>query len=195
MILIGALWLPEVQNTDWFQAAYVPRHGLKFKDLNEPLILFTRREGVNLKIETIPLTEIQPLKVDFNQQITLTGYHFKQPVLSGGHLNLTLFWQVEAPIEIDFTVFVQMVDANDNIKAQGDSKPQRGFYGTPHWQPGEQVVDSYTLAIGKDVSPGTYDILLGFYEADKGARLQILDEAGVFKNDHVRLTGVQIQAP
>ncbi len=195
MVLIGASWLPEIQSKDWFQADYLPRHALKLDGLDEPLVLFTRPEGVKVQEHIIPTSEIQPLDVDFNRQISLTGLHLNEPLTSGQALNLTLFWQVNASIPVDFTVFVQLVGADNTILAQSDSKPQQGFYPTPYWQPGEHIVDSYTLPLGANISPGSYDLLLGLYEAENGTRLQILDEEGEFKSDHVRLAGVQVQAP
>ena len=195
MILIGASWLPEIQSRDWFQAEYTPRHALKLTGLDEPFVLFTRYEGVKVHSQSIPPIEIQPLYIDFNRQVTLTGYHVNQPASPGSLLNLSLVWQVETPLEIDFTVFAQLVDADNNIIAQGDAKPQNGFYPTPYWQPGEQIIDTYRLPLSHDTPPGSYDILLGFYEAGNGARLQILDDAGQFKSDHVRLRGVEVREP
>ena len=192
MVLIGALWLPEIQSTPWFQADYVPRHTFKFPAMDEPLVLFTRPDGVKVQGQYIPTAEIQPLNVDFNRQVTLTGYHVNQPIIAGNPIYLTLVWQVEAPIEVDFTVFVQLVNAENNIIVQGDSKPQQGFYRTVYWQPGESVIDSYTLPLPGDTPAANYSIVLGFYEADSGARLQILNEAGEFLNDHVRLPEITL---
>jgi hypothetical protein len=193
MVLLGYSWLPEVQSTAWFQTNYIPRYYFKFKTLAEPLLLFSRPEGIKVQPDPIPAAKIQPLEVDFNRQITLTGYHLNQPLSPGNLLNLTLFWQVEAPIEVDFTVFVQLVDQDDNIVAQKDNKPQNGFYGTTYWQPGEQIVDLHIFPIPADISPGRYDLLLGFYETETGLRLQILDEVGVFKSDHMRLSDLEIR--
>lgn len=195
MILLGASWLPEIQSRDWFQAAYTPRHALKLTGLDEPFVLFTRYEGVKVHSQAIPPSAIHPLHIDFNRQVTLTGYHSNQPATPGGLLHLTLVWQVEVPLPVDLTVFVQLVDADNNIIAQGDAKPQNGFYPTPYWQSGEQIIDTYHLPLSHDTPPGSYDILLGFYEAGNGARLQILDEAGQFKSDHVRLTGIEVRTP
>ena len=195
LVLLGYLWLKEVQQSDWFQATYVPRQFFKYDALDQPLLLFSRREGVKVQADAIPTAEIQPLAVDFNRQITLTGYHLNRPLVPGGELTLTLYWQVEAPLTVDFTVFVQLVDEENNIKAQADGKPQQGFYTTPYWQPGEEVIDVHTVPLPLDLAPGQYDLLLGLYEAETGLRLQILDEAGVFKSDHVRITDVEVQAP
>jgi hypothetical protein len=163
--------------------------------LDAPLVLFSRRVGVKVQPATIPAGEIQPVVVDFNRQIRLAGYHLNQPLTPGGKLKLTLFWQAEAPIVIDFTVFVQLVDATNRILAQRDSKPQDGFYPTPSWQPGESIIDQHIFPLPGDIPSGSYDLLVGFYEAENGQRLQILDDAGVFQSDYERLSGIQVQAP
>ncbi|MBI1881653.1 MAG: hypothetical protein HYR94_26035, partial [Chloroflexi bacterium] len=195
LVLIGYTWLPEIQTTPWFQANYAPRHYFQFKTLDAPLVLFSRRQGVKVQPDSLPAAEIEPLAVDFNRQIRLTGYHLNQPLTPGADLTLTLFWQAETPIAVDFTVFVQLVDGANQILAQGDGKPQGGFYPTPFWQPGETIIDRHTFPLSVNIRPGSYDILLGFYEAETGLRLQILDEAGVFKSDYVRLSDIQVQAP
>ncbi len=194
MVLLGFSWLPEIQSTPWFQSDYAPRRYFKFQAYDEPLILFSRRQGVKVQPDIASAAAIQPLNVDFNRQIRLTGYQVGQPLIPGSHFNLTLFWQADAPIEVDFTVFVQLVDGHDRIVAQRDSKPQNGFYGTSYWQPGEQIIDPHAVLIGPGVRPGEYDILVGFYEAETNLRLQILDQSGAFQSDHIRISGIQVGA-
>lgn len=196
LILIGYTWLPEIQASAWFRENYAARHYFRFKTMDAPLVLFSRRVGVKVQPAFASKTEIQPLAVDFNRQIALTGYQLSHPLQPGSEVKLTLFWQAAAPVAVDFTVFVQLVDpANNTIITQGDSKPQDGFYPTLYWQSGETIVDRHTFSLPADLPPGAYDILVGFYEAENGQRLQVLDEAGVFKSDHVRLSNIQVQAP
>lgn len=194
LLLIGYSWLPEVQRAAWFQTAYTPRRYFWFDGLDEPLLLFSRKEGVKVQPELLSAADVQPLQVDFNRQVSLTGYQSNQPLAPGSNLIVTLFWQADAPLEQDFTVFVQLVDARNTILAQGDSKPQQGFYATPYWQPGEQIVDSHIFPVPASTPPGRYDLLVGLYNPADGYRLQILDEAGVYKNDHVRLSPIVVQA-
>ncbi len=193
LVLLGYLWLGEVQNAAWFQELYAPRQFFKYKGFEQPLLLFSRRAGVKVQANTVPADQVVPLEIDFNRQVELTGYHLAEPVSPGQELKLTLFWQVQSPIEVDFTVFVQLVDASNKIVAQRDSKPQAGFYATPYWQPGELVIDAHTVSLPAELPPGDYDLLVGFYEVESGQRLQILDAAGVFKSDHVRISGVAVQ--
>ena|GEM_PF-2529224 len=192
LILLGYLWLDGVQQMDWFQQNYVRRRLFKAEAMDQPLVLFSRRDGVNVAPAVSSEVQITPLDKDFNRQITLTGYALNQPLQPGDDLELTLFWQVEAPIEVDFTVFVQLVQADNTIVAQRDGRPQNGFFPTPAWQPGEQVVDRHTVPLPADLA-GHYDLLVGLYEPESGARLQILDEAGQFQSDHVRITDLRVQ--
>ena len=193
MVLIGFSWLPEIQSQAWFQTDYTLRHYFKYRNHSEPLMLFSRRQGVKVQTNLIPPAAIQPFAADFNRQISLTGYHLNRQLQPGAPLNLTLFWKAVAPVEIDFTVFVQMVDDQNKIMAQKDSKPQHGFYGTIHWRPGETIIDSHTIPLGLEISPGAYDLVIGFYEVESGLRLQILDEAGQFKSDHIRISDINIR--
>ncbi|RME69926.1 MAG: hypothetical protein D6784_17545 [Chloroflexi bacterium] len=195
LILLGYLWLSEVQQSDWFRAAYAPRQLFKGEGMDQPLVLFSKRQGVKVQPDLPPDAEVTPLAVDFNRQARLTGYHLTGPLRPGQTARLTLVWQVDAPLAVDFTVFVQLVDGQNRIVAQGDGKPQNGFYPTTFWQAGETVIDAHTLNLPADLPPGRYSLLVGLYEAGSGARLQILDETGKFKSDHVRIEGVVVQAP
>ncbi len=192
MVLIGFSWLPEIQSQPWFQAEYIPRHQFLYHGQFEPFILFSQRDGVKVQPETVPLESLTPLDINFNQQIKLLGYHHNQHLGPGSPLNLTLLWETTAPIEVDFTIFVQLVDDTNTVIAQRDTKPQDGFYTTPHWQPSEQIVDVHVVPLPTDIPSGTYAALIGFYEAESGSRLQILDEAGQFKSDYVRLSGIVV---
>jgi hypothetical protein len=193
LLLLGATWLAEVQSQPWFQQAYALRHSLRPTGIAEPLYLFSRRSGVKVQPDPPPASSVQPLDVDFNRQIALTGYQINQPVEAGNRLYLTLFWQARAPIDLNFTVFVQLVGDGDDstILAQGDSQPQKGFYQTSDWRPEEVIIDQYTIELPPEIDNGAYNLLVGLYDQN-GARLQILDEAGQFAGDHVRLPGVII---
>jgi hypothetical protein len=187
IVLLGVLWLTEVQPQPWFQQDYVARHPLQPPGLDEPLTNYTRRDGVKVQTESIPRSRITPLEADFNRQIRLTGYHLPAQAAPGQNLPLTLFWEAQAPLDQDLTVFAQLVDAGNNIIAQNDSPPQRGFYRTTAWQPGERIIDPHTLALGSDTPLGPYRLLVGLYNPQSGARLQILDANGQFQSDHLEL--------
>ena len=51
----------------------------------------------------------------------------------------------------------------NNLWAQDDSAPCRGFYPTSVWSPPEVVIDAYTLRVPEDAPPGQYELQIGFY--------------------------------
>ncbi|MEJ2207806.1 MAG: hypothetical protein P8129_02070, partial [Anaerolineae bacterium] len=110
------------------------------------------------------------VEATFGGAIRLLGYDLA--AMSGGEgLVLTLYWQAVAPVERDYTVFVHLVDAGDQILAQGDGPPLAGGYPTSYWRPGELVVDPH--AIEFDGPMDGYRLLVGLYTLDDGQRLPV----------------------
>ncbi len=84
--------------------------------------------------------------------------------------NLKLIWQTNAIPPTDYTVFVHLLDPDDNLIAQADSPPANGAYPTSLWDPGEIIVDEH--AIG-DLPPGHYTLQVGLYQPETGERLPV----------------------
>ena len=115
-----------------------------------------------------------PLRADFGQPslIELHGYELVGLPRPGETLALTLHWRAAGPaIPLNYHVFVHLLDAADNIVAQGDGPPLYGARPTAGWRPGEVLADEHLLLLPADLPPGEYTILLGFYDPDTFARL------------------------
>lgn len=108
----------------------------------------------------------------------------------GGLLPVTLTWQGLAPLAEDYTVFVQIVDAQDRIVGQVDSWPLQGTYPTSQWRPGEVIRDPYSVRLEDPLPPGSYRLLVGWYLLATGQRLPVLDETGTPIEDKVILPGL-----
>lgn len=104
------------------------------------------------------LISIQP--VGFGG-ITLTSY-----VLDGD--NLTLAWGSSGALPADYTVFVQVLDANDSIAGQGDAPPA---LPTSDWRPGERFLTHHTITYPTLPPRGEYRVVVGWYNPDGFARL------------------------
>lgn len=76
--------------------------------------------------------------------LTLLGYDW-QTVADG--VDLTLYWQVEGPIDGDYTTTVQLFAAGDERLAQSDGPPGHPYYPTSLWKKGEIVRERHTLAL------------------------------------------------
>ncbi len=107
---------------------------------------------------------------------TLKGYNLA-PAIAGEDLVLTLFWQPEHAMPVDYSVFVHLLDTNGNLIAQQDGPPQNGYAPTSWWRPGELIEDTHTLTLPDDMTR-KFQIALGVYDSATGQRLAILDQDG-----------------
>ncbi len=113
--------------------------------------------------------------------LTLLGYDLtddaNQPVqnskLSTQNLKLTLYWQVESPLPLDYTTFIHLRNEAGAIVAQKDQPPLEGIYPTSLWEPGEIIADEVILPVPLDLPAGLYRLVVGLYNFDSGARLAV----------------------
>jgi hypothetical protein len=134
----------------------------------------------------------QPTDIAFGQPtlLNLIGYDLPQtkPSHGGETLPITLYWQAEAEMEVNYTVFVQLLNSNGQVLAQVDLQPLGGAAPTTTWLPGEILTDPYTLTPPPDLPPGNYSLITGLYNAATGKRLPAASGS-----DFVELTEVTVE--
>jgi hypothetical protein len=133
---------------------------------------------------SLPEDVQHPLTLRLGDSIYLRGYTLAS---AAGKLSITLDWQTAALIGTDYTVFVQLLDAEGRIVAQKDQYPLAGVAPTSTWAAGEVVIDPYDLSLPKEMGPGPHQLIVGMYLADTGRRLPIFDQAGRPVGDHFAL--------
>ncbi|HYN89651.1 MAG TPA: glycosyltransferase family 39 protein [Ardenticatenaceae bacterium] len=155
--------------------------------VSEPAVVPAQAGGVN---------------ADLGGQVRLLGVEVQtsngQPVGSGAavaagsQLQVRLFWQAQALLETDYTVFVHLVGANGELVAQRDQLPTGGFFPTSYWLVDQIVPDTHTLVLGADVPPGSYELRVGMYDLATTTRLPVTGgaEAGA---DFVRVATVEVE--
>ncbi|MFN8483749.1 MAG: glycosyltransferase family 39 protein [Anaerolineae bacterium] len=84
-------------------------------------------------------------------------------------LGVTLWWQADAALPADYTVFVHLLGSN-GLAATGDGPAAEGRFPTSAWAAGDVVRDEHSLGLDK-VAPGVYRIGVGLYDAATGARV------------------------
>jgi 4-amino-4-deoxy-L-arabinose transferase-like glycosyltransferase len=121
-----------------------------------------------------------PLSVRYEDKIALLGYDLeREQVRPGEALSLTLYWKALAPMERDYSVFVQLFGRGGQSIGQRDSYPGLGNYPTSQWQPGQIVVDAYKVPVsGEAAAPSRVRIDAGFYELDTMERLPARTDGG-----------------
>lgn len=117
-----------------------------------------------------------PLEANFSNQIALRGFGISNPTPAAGQpVTLTLHWQAVSEIPVSYTTFIHLVDSDGNVVAQSDVLPGQGQWLTKSWQPQEWITDQIALSLPADLSPGQYQLLVGWYHLKTGQRLPLVD--------------------
>ena len=121
--------------------------------------------------------------------LKLIGYDLPSTELEPGEtLPVTLYWQAEAEMDTNYTVFLQLMNSNRQVVAQEDLPPQAGAAPTTSWLPGEILSDAYILSLPGDLPPDSYQMIVGMYDPTTGRRLAV--STG---DDFVELATVTVQ--
>ncbi len=116
----------------------------------------------------------------------------------GTKLAVVLEWESLRPIEENYKVFVQLLDAGLHVRAQGDDKaPLRGSAPTllwfPRWRRGTRITDTYFLDVPHDLPPGSYPLVVGMYGFSTFKRVQVVSPDGDMEGDWITLTHLQVE--
>lgn len=132
-----------------------------------------------------------PYKMErqYIQEIALLGYRLdKEQVRPGDTLQVTLYWQVLAPVERNYSTFIQLFGRDGAGIGQKDSYPGLGNYPTTRWQPGEIIADTYPVPVDYEAeAPGVVKISAGLYDLKTMFRLPATDSAGQRLDDTIGL--------
>jgi hypothetical protein len=112
--------------------------------------------------------------VTFGDVARLLGFEATQVrVIAGEPVSFSLLWEAISTPPLDYTVFVHLLDENDNIVAGHDSQPLAGHYPTSIWTPGERILDPHILPTPDSLPPGQYRLAIGLYDQPTGERLPL----------------------
>jgi hypothetical protein len=122
-------------------------------------------------------TPRKTVSADLQGQVRLLGADVTPPEASccdiagpsqgAGNVTVTLWWQGTGKAEVNYQVFVHLVDAAGRTVSQSDHRPGGEFYPSSLWQAGETLRDVHRLTAPP---PGEYELLVGMYRAG-GSRL------------------------
>ncbi|MCI0710637.1 MAG: hypothetical protein L0154_10800 [Chloroflexi bacterium] len=96
--------------------------------------------------------------------------------------SVELVWQANTATDIAYTVFVQLLSADDVVIAQSDQQPAGNTRPTTNWASGEFIIDNHQLTFRVDNYEGDAKLIVGFYDEATGNR--VLTGEG---NDYVQL--------
>jgi hypothetical protein len=116
-----------------------------------------------------------PIAVRFGDGMVLRGYDLNSPVVQPGEdLVLTLHWEATAPMDENYTISVQIIDAHWRKAAQSDAWPLAGEAPTSTWEAGQELTERRVLTIAPDAAPGTYDLRLAVYRSNDQGQIHHL---------------------
>jgi hypothetical protein len=138
--------------------------------------------------------EIQyPLEARVGEGILFLGYNLSSDeVRPGDSLQLTLYWQALDEMQVSYTVFTHLLDAEEHVWGQMDSIPARGGAPTTSWLEDEIVSDDYDIVVDADAPPGEYVVEIGMYQATTGERLTVSGPRGEALGDRIVLEGIRV---
>ncbi len=164
----GRYWLA----VSLFDPATQQRLPLTQGSSNSPDTVFIGPLKVPLPPPAVRPPAIEP--VDFGDVARLSGVSLEPQTLAPGEsIEVTLLWQALTTPDLDYTVFIHLLDENDTLAAGHDSQPVSGQYPTSIWTPGETIIDTHTLPLPATLPPGEYRLALGLYHQPTGRRLPV----------------------
>jgi hypothetical protein len=179
-------YLPVVVSSEVSSEESVPSESISLGQI------LVRSPGRQFEVPSIEY----PQMAHFGEGVSLLGYDLVPDEIAPGEvLHLTLYWQAQQEMDISYTVFVHLLDAQNRIWGQRDSVPDGGQYPTTGWLEGEVVVDEYEIPVDPAAPSGEYLIEVGLYDAAQPGypRLPVLDEQGQVIGDRVLLREVKIE--
>jgi len=99
----------------------------------------------------------------YGEAIALRRVDIPPEAAPGATIPVLLWWQADAPLPVDYSVSVFLLDASGTLRTQHDSFPAQGRAPTSAWAPGEPVFDAHPLALPADLPPGAYTVGVKLY--------------------------------
>jgi hypothetical protein len=187
-----------VTDPDGFIRSWLYEHGLKFDEL-----LVRGESGIRVQGY---LTRREPsydspsleraLNVSLDGQVTLLGSEKKSASVAAGEpFDLTVYWQPEEQLNVDYHLFYGLFDGQGRLWAQKDETPIGPLYRPSRWVVGEVVRHPVRLTVPVGTPPGEYAFQVGMYNPRTGQWLEIEDQSLAVQGVRVTLGSVQVMKP
>jgi hypothetical protein len=120
----------------------------------------------------------QVLDYRLGNSLGLYGYSIRMET----GLTLELVWTAHEPVDVDYTVFVHVLNADDVTIAQHDQMPRNYTYRTSLWDTGEYIIDRYQFDLDPEQAES---VRLGLYVQATGERLTVYSDANETLSDSI----------
>ena len=139
--------------------------------------------------QSTPNEAVDNLNLTLGQGLTLLGYRAWNLTPHAGEVTqLQLVWRGDQTPSRRYKVFLQLLDARDQVIAQRDAEPAGESRPTDQWRPGETILDNHGLLIPPGTPPGIYRRIIGMYDRETLQRLRL--PSG---EDHIDLQPITVE--
>ena len=139
-------------------------------------------------------------RFDSNEwSVSLDGWSAPLAGAPGHDLPVMLAWRANGPAPVDYTVFLHLRTPTGKTVASGDATPSWFVpWPTSHWGrmdgDGPPIWDAHVIALPADLPAGRYDLVVGWYYWETGARLSTGGGGGNATGDEFVLGPVTVDA-
>jgi hypothetical protein len=115
----------------------------------------------------------------------LRGWSLSGTTRPGDTPQLTLIWHALGRQNRNWTVFIHLVDAHEQIVAEDNRQPQDGAFPMKQWVDGDWVEDRHPLALPASLGPGEYHIRVGLFDPRTTRRAGMYSQRGKLGGDYL----------
>jgi len=107
-------------------------------------------------------------RVRFGGQVELVGMQVEAgPVRPGDRLEVTVWWQAVAPMQVDYTAFAHVYGPGHVKLGEVNRYPASGWFPTSRWRVGDLWRDTFRVPIqGEAAGPAMLTVEVGLFDAD-----------------------------
>jgi hypothetical protein len=138
------------------------------------------------------------VNADLENKIELWGYDLTSATYRpADQIHVKVYWRALDRMAYIYTGFAQLMGsinpaAGNPLWGQDDHELGRGLYRTLIWQPGEVIVEEYTIPIDAGAPDGLYQLAVGAYDPNL-ARLKQVDRSGAVVDDKISLAEIKVE--
>jgi hypothetical protein len=103
-------------------------------------------------------------------------------------------WHALARQNRNWTVFIHIVDAQEQIVAEDNRQPQDGAFPMRQWVDGDWVEDRHPLALPATLAPGEYHIRIGLFDPRTTRRAGMYSQRGKLRGDFLEVGSILVGA-
>jgi hypothetical protein len=166
-------------------------------DKNPLARAIVHEEPKNIPIRVPNDAKGQPQHIIFDDAIELIGWDLPKSVGRGSKFQGRLYYKIKKQVGANWTVILHF-DGSYGRAGNGDHKPINDRCPTSTWQPGDYIIDTFTVpGIGGAYPAGEYGVYTGFFTGTApnyknmhvtSAPAGMLDE----KTDRVKITTISL---